>query len=285
MLPNSIIVNLEVTRLGLSNLGDFYNERDGVLDVGKLVARSKRHSVKQSALRGKVAFVIDGQHRLRAFEFARSKQDFPLVVTALVDLSLARVAEIFVKINYFQKPVNKSLALDLLGISKNIFPKYYVLHEAVQMLNDEIDSPFYNKIKMLGLGKGFISQASLIGALEKYKTEKVFRDIGLRYNARNVYDVLWNYFSCVAAELSDFWGDDRFLSKTIGIRALIRLMRDLLQLFCKESVTFSTKNLTTYLRRINHKTIRRLATQGLGGEKGVNEVYAALYKDCASAKK
>ncbi len=78
--------------------------------------------------------------------------NFNLIVSAYFNLSLTDIAEIFFQINYHQKPVNKFLVFDLLGISEKIFPQYYLLHNVVKKLNEEINSPFYNQIKMLGSG-------------------------------------------------------------------------------------------------------------------------------------
>lgn len=273
VLANNIIINFELRQLGLK-FDDVYDSKDSTLDLDKMLRKAK--SREGTTLKGKVAFVIDGQHRLRAFDYAR-KKDFPLIVTALIDLSLAEIAEIFVKINYYQKPVNKSLALDLLGITKDIFPQYYYFHDLVERLNDDIESPFYNNIRMLGVGKGFISQASIISAIEKYKLDRILKECNIPIDdGKTLYNIFWNYFRAVSKVFNEHWGENRFLSKTIGIRALIRLLGYILKHFWKEQIEFSEKNISKQLRQIDTGLFDSPELKGLGGEKGVRVLYKML---------
>ncbi|HPJ13844.1 MAG TPA: DGQHR domain-containing protein [Spirochaetota bacterium] len=272
VLSNNIIINLNLRELNLS-INDVYDEKSKLLNIKKIMDKSNKLRDCPQELKGKIAFVIDGQHRLRAFEFAE-KKSFNLIITALIDLSLAEVAEIFVKINYYQTPVNKSLALDLLGISENIFPKYYKLYKIINRLNDEIGSPFYGKVKMLGMGKGFVSQASFITAIEKYNLEKTLLKIGV--NIDDLYDILWNYFTMISKVFNEFWGEKKFLSKTIGIRAFIKLLGDILIHFNKKSLEFSSDELQKHFSKIKKETIKTLSEESLGGEKGVNSLYDKL---------
>ena len=274
VLANNIIINFELEKLGLS-LPDVYDEEKHLLDIARITKEANNGTRMVRELVGKAAFVIDGQHRLRAFDYTR-KRHFPLVVTALVDLSLAEIAEIFVKINYYQKPVNKSLVLDLLGISPEIFPRYYVLHNAVNKLNDDFESPFYGKIRMLGIGRGFISQASIIGAIEQYKIDKVLRNVGTEPTEEEWYDIIWNFFKAVSFVFRDFWGEGRFLSKTVGIRALIRLMGDVLVEFNSKRKEFSKSNVQKLLGKIDKEVLVSADKEGLVGEKGVRIFYDKL---------
>jgi DGQHR domain-containing protein len=259
VLANDIIVNIELEKNGLE-LKDIYDEKNNAINDKLLKTKSSTSK--------KIAFVIDGQHRLRAFEYS-TKKDYPLVVAALIDLSLAEVAELFVKINYYQKPVNKSLVLDLLGISADIFPQYYILHNVVLKLNEDIASPFYQKIKMLGLGKGYISQASIISSIEKYKIEKTLRAAGIKPSEEILFNVIWNYFSAVENVFESYWGSDKLLSKTIGIRALFRVLQLILQNAVRDKKTFSKELIERQLKKINQDIFISKEVKGLGGEKGV----------------
>lgn len=273
VLPNDIIINLELERLGLT-LEQVYDETTHTLDLKEMINKANDLQDINMHLKGKIAFVIDGQHRLRAFEYA--EKNLPLVIAALVNLSLAEVAEIFVKINYYQKPVNKSLVLDLLGISQDVFPQYYKLHEVVKRLNEDIESPFYSNIKMLGIGKGFISQASIINAIEKYKIEKVLEELQIEPTKEILYNVIWNFFKAVEIEFNEYWGEKRFLSKSIGIRSSVLLMRDILKSCASKRKEFSVKEIHNYLNRIDKKLFESPDITGLGGEKGVKLLYQKL---------
>jgi len=265
VLANDIIINVELEKNGLS-MENIYDEFTGKLDYQILKETSESLSNKQ-----KIAFVVDGQHRLRAFEYAE-KQEFPLIVAALIDLSLAEVAELFVKINYYQKPVNKSHVLDLLGISENIFPQYFKLHKVVEKLNEDIASPFYGNIKMLGLGKGYISQASIISSIEKYKLEKILIDAKIETSEEVLYNVIWNFFKAVENTFSVHWGSNRFLSKTIGIRSLFIVLGHILSKTIQKKKEFSYINIEKELKIIDHSIFNNPDITGFGGESGVKQL-------------
>lgn len=262
VLANNIIINLELEKNGLS-LEEIYDKQTGMLNLEILRSPLDRQN--------KVAFVIDGQHRLRAFNFT-NKKDFPLVISALIDLSLAEVAELFVKINYYQKPVNKSLVLDLLGISGKIFPQYFKLHKIVDKLDTDIASPFYGNIKMLGLGKGYISQASIITSIERYKLEKILESAKITASEEVLYNVIWNFFKAVEKTFPLYWGSGKLLSKTIGIRALFIVLGHVLSKAIKAKIVFSVSNIELELKKIDQSIFRNQDIAGFGGEKGVRQL-------------
>jgi DGQHR domain-containing protein len=260
VLANNIIINLELEKNGFS-FEDIYDEEKKEFDVGLLIKKSKKDHKK-------TAFVIDGQHRLRAFEFT-NQNSFPLVISAMIDLSLAEVAEIFVKINYYQKPVNKSLVLDLLGISKKMFPEYFILHNVVEKLNDDMASPFYGNVKMLGTGKGYVSQASLISAMEKYKIREILKNAGITPTEDVLYNLIWNYFEAVKKTFPEFWGEKKILCKNIGIRAMFNIMKLLLQKTISKKQEFSPSIVSVYLKKIDRNIFSSPDSTAFGGEKGV----------------
>jgi DGQHR domain-containing protein len=277
-LANNIIINFELAALGLK-LEDVYSTIDHTLNIEELKSRANICKGKRPVpLRGKCAFVIDGQHRLRAFKYAKNVH-FPLIVTALIDRSLAEVAELFIQINYNQKPINKSLAYDLLGISGKIFPEYQELHDLVKRLNNEVDSPFYSRVKMLGVGKGVVSQASLITAIEKYRVRETLTEIlGIKPTVEVLYNVIWQFFSSVSTVFHIEWAIGGKLSRTIGTRALFLVMIDLLKLFHEKGREFSAAELAQDLRNVN---ISKIFQQkgGFGGEKGVKELSKLILSD------
>lgn len=263
VLANNIIINLELEKNGFA-FEDIYDEANKKLNIGLLIRKSRRDHKK-------TAFVIDGQHRLRAFEFS-NQNSFPLVISAMIDLSLAEVAEIFVKINYYQKPVNKSLVLDLLGISKKMFPDYFILHNVVEKLNNDMASPFYGNIKMLGTGKGYVSQASLISAIEKYKIREKLKAIDITPTEDVLYNLIWNYFEAVKETFAEFWGEKKILSKNIGIRAMFNVMESVLQKTISKKQEFSPSNISVYLKKIDKDIFSNPDSTAFGGEKGVKHL-------------
>ncbi len=104
--------------------------------------------------------IIDGQHRLWAFEDSDFKGDFELPVVAFVGLDLSWQAYLFYTINIKPKKINASLAFDLYPLLRaedwlNKFEGPIIYREAraqeiVDMLWSHPDSPWHHRINMLG---------------------------------------------------------------------------------------------------------------------------------------
>ena len=104
--------------------------------------------------------VIDGQHRLWAFDEAALNGSFDLPVVAFVGLDLSWQAYLFYTINIKPKKINPSLAFDLYPLlrtetwlEKIEGPKVYResrAQEIVDILWAHEESPWYRRINMLG---------------------------------------------------------------------------------------------------------------------------------------
>lgn len=211
-------------------------------------------------------FVIDGQHRLRAFSYVE-KDDFEIPVSAFVDLTWAEIADIFVKINYYQKPVNKSLVYDLLGISPDIFPDFKEAHTIVQVLNESMSSPWFGLIKMLGIGKGIITQATFINALSKYK---ILTEVLKPYSISEKALILSNYFSAIKNIFPKEWGSKGYIiSKSIGFNALVAIFPSVFYSIIKEHKSFQLQVIEEYLLPMKQINLEDPAIKGLGGMSGV----------------
>lgn len=242
VIPNNIIINIKSDNLYTDN--------------GKLCLRKIKSSV----------FVIDGQHRLRAFAYA-NKKDFELPVAAFIDLTWAEIAEIFVKINYYQKSVNKSLVYDLLGISSEIFPDFKEAHSIVQVLNDSMNSPWFGLIKMLGIGKGVITQATFINALTKYKIlDEVLKDFSTSEKAL----ILTNYFDAIKNSFVSEWGNKTsIISKSIGFHAFMSIFPSVFKYITTKHESFESSVIEEYLMPIRSINLNDSDIKGLGGMSGV----------------
>jgi DGQHR domain-containing protein len=120
--------------------------------------------------------VIDGQHRLWAFEEGGIEQDFDLPVVAFVGLDISWQAYLFYTINIKPKKINTSLAYDLYPLLRTedwlekFEGKIYRetrAQELTELLWVHARSPWRNRINMLGDpgDKANVSQASFIRAL------------------------------------------------------------------------------------------------------------------------
>ena len=104
--------------------------------------------------------VIDGQHRLWAFDDTNLNGSFDLPVVAFVGLDLSWQAYLFYTINIKPKKINPSLAFDLYPLlraetwlEKLEGPKVYResrAQEIVDILWSHSESPWYHRINMLG---------------------------------------------------------------------------------------------------------------------------------------
>lgn len=104
--------------------------------------------------------VIDGQHRLWAFDDTALNGSFDLPVVAFVGLDLSWQAYLFYTINIKPKKINPSLAFDLYPLlrtetwlEKLEGPKVYResrAQEIVDILWAHSESPWYRRINMLG---------------------------------------------------------------------------------------------------------------------------------------
>jgi DNA phosphorothioation-associated DGQHR protein 1 len=103
----------------------------------------------------RIAAIIDGQHRLKGFKDAspRRQNETDLIVAIYFDLPSPYQAYIFASINYNQKPVNKSLALEQFGYLTSLSPQKSWSPELlsvflVRKLNTDKDSSFFNHIRV-----------------------------------------------------------------------------------------------------------------------------------------
>lgn len=209
-------------------------------------------------------FIVDGQHRMMAMKslydklngaLFRSKDDevvlnylkhYKFNCVLLVNYDLWEQGQVFVNVNFKQKPVNKSLYYEIFGSDYNENPTMwkqnhvYLAHSLTKMLNSHEDSPYKGHVKMLGTGKGYISQAflvegimrhfGLVGIWSIYK-KKLGKDSDVRYMAVE----LLSYFAAVYDVFRKYWPEEgvkedemgTIICKTTGTGALLRLMKDI----------------------------------------------------------
>lgn len=138
--------------------------------------------------------IIDGQHRLWAFEESDLIEgNYELPVIAYVDLDLAWQAYLFYTINIKPVKINTSLGYDLYPLLRTqkwlenskeglMFYRENRAQEIVELLWSYSESPWFGRIKMLGEGDGNISQAAFIKALTssflKKSSERTSRSMG-----------------------------------------------------------------------------------------------------------
>ena len=150
------------------------------------------------------AQLIDGQHRLEGLKLAiREKQEIAernIIVSMAINLETVDAAKIFLNINSEQKPVPRSLIYDLYGVTAE--DRNFAVNRATdiaEMLNQNVDSPFYNVIKYPGAprGKGKLDLSTVVNAL------KAHVDHGGKFEECNISNlvlqanILQNYFKAL----------------------------------------------------------------------------------------
>ena len=120
--------------------------------------------------------VIDGQHRLWAFDESNENEDFELPVVAFYGLDLSWQAYLFYTINIRPVKINTSLAFDLYPLLRTESwleygegPRIYRetrAQEVVQALYSHPSSPWFQHINMLGEpGMRMVRQSAWIRSL------------------------------------------------------------------------------------------------------------------------
>jgi DGQHR domain-containing protein len=202
--------------------------------------------------------VIDGQHRIAGlYEF--KSPSFEMPVTVFIGSDLADQAYVFATVNLEQTKVSKSLAYDLFALAKTRSPQR-TCHNIAVVLDSDEKSPFYKRIKRLGVATPgrigeTITQATFVESLLPYisrqpkedrdlllkggklprlsQTEKqqlIFRDFFLDERDLDIADVIFNYFSAISERWHEGWiGSERgiILNRASGFRALMKVLRPL----------------------------------------------------------
>jgi len=179
------------------------------------------------------ALIVDGQHRMfglkKSGEEVYSKFDIPVVF--LFEPTLEQQAIIFSIINEKQTKVSYSLVAQLFGvIDKRTEEK--VAHSLAASLNSRPDSPFYQRVKMLGkrasdelnetLSQGTIVRQLAILLAESGKNN-VFRDLYEENDDAFMLKILLNYFTAAKEVWPIEWNsNDYILTKTVGFTGLIK---------------------------------------------------------------
>lgn len=191
--PNSIIIAANYNEDG------FIEEKEKL--TWKLINKSDNIYEIIVPTNYKLASIIDGQHRLNGFKEATSdrKKNTDLLVAIYFDLPSPYQAYLFASINYNQKPVSKSLALEQFGYLTEITPADSWSPELLSVylsrqLNLDKDSNFFNHIKVAPQNDEFlltidpkdqswlISSATVVDGILKLITTNPKRDSNILNN-------------------------------------------------------------------------------------------------------
>ncbi|MDT8444691.1 MAG: DGQHR domain-containing protein [Desulfuromonadales bacterium] len=161
----------------------------------------------------------------------------------ILDYDRSIIARLFYTINYTQKSVNKSLLYHLTAEFSTEINEINFLHDVVKALNESEKSPFFKRIKMLGVSPRemdsddkkmmTLSQAFLIDyflyTLIAKKVSSAIQPIFYYYYKHDerfaIVRFIVSYFTA-AKEILPEWDNPKesMISKSVGVGALIKVL-------------------------------------------------------------
>src|SRR5678816_4914656 len=176
---------------------------------------------------------IDGQHRLLALHADIDNikdEDFTVPAIIFDRLPEDHVVQMFVTINAKHTRLNASHLVSLSGRQLYRDEALATGHDIVRALNDREDSPLYDEIKLLGVGRGRVAQAPLAQELKKLFVEGgVFsgRRGDVHEEAKKFFV---NYFKQIAVVFGGAWNGRKYsIRSASALRAFIRVAPEVIK--------------------------------------------------------
>jgi DGQHR domain-containing protein len=178
--------------------------------------------------------VLDGQHRLLALHaVTQAGENLGIEVPAVLfdRLDARQIVELFVTINAKHTRLNPSHIVSLAGRKLYPDPNQALAHDVIRSLNEDETSPLVGEIKMLGTGRGRVSQAPLAEEIVDFleTVEKIgggARMNELRQGAKRFF---LNYMKALAGIFPTAWVGRKYSIKTgAALRAFIRVAPDVM---------------------------------------------------------
>ncbi len=177
---------------------------------------------------------IDGQHRLLALhaDIARFQgEDFSVPAIIFDRLPEDHVVQMFVTINAKHTRLNASHLVSLSGRQLYRDEALATAHDVVRALNDREDSPLYDEIKLLGVGRGRVAQAPLAQELKKLFIGDAFtggrKSVDVHEDAKKFFV---NYFKQIALVFGGAWNGRKYsIRSASALRAFVRVAPDVVR--------------------------------------------------------
>lgn len=175
---------------------------------------------------------LDGQHRLLALS-AKGEDDLDIDIPSVLfdKLDSRQIVELFVTINAKHTKLNPSHLISLSGRRLYADRHQALAHDIIRRLNEEEGSPLQGEIKILGVGKGKVSQASLADEMVELfsNIEKIGGEDRYKEIEENGKRFFLNYFKAIQTIFPKAWIGRKYSIKTgAALRAFIRLSPDVM---------------------------------------------------------
>jgi DGQHR domain-containing protein len=174
---------------------------------------------------------IDGQHRLLALHADIDRfegEDFSVPAIIFDRLPEDHIVQMFVTINAKHTRLNASHLVSLSGRQLYRDENLATAHDVVRALNDREDSPLYDEIKLLGVGRGRVAQAPLAQELKKLFSSGTFS--GKKDGHEEAKKFFVNYFKQIALVFGGAWNGRKYsIRSASALRAFIRVAPDVVR--------------------------------------------------------
>ena len=178
---------------------------------------------------------IDGQHRLLALHADIERfenEDFAVPAIIFDRLPEDHVVQMFVTINAKHTRLNASHLVSLSGRQLYRDEALATGHDIVRALNDREDSPLYDEIKLLGVGRGRVAQAPLAQEFKKlFANDDALGGARKAANFREESKKFFvNYLRQIASLFETAWNGRKYsIRSATALRAFIRVAPDVIQ--------------------------------------------------------
>src|SRR6266705_1523171 len=178
--------------------------------------------------------VLDVQHRLLALHaLSQAGENMNIEVPAVLfdSLDARQIVELFVTINAKHTRLNPSHIISLSGRKLYPDPNQALAHDVIRSLNEDDTSPLHGEIKMLGTGRGRVSQAPLAEEIVDFleTVEKVGGGARLSEIRNGAKRFFLNYVKALSTTFPQAWVGRKYSIKTgSALRAFIRVAPDVM---------------------------------------------------------
>jgi len=178
---------------------------------------------------------IDGQHRLLALHAGMDQfqgENFTVPAVIFDRLPEDHVVQMFVTINAKHTRLNPSHLVSLSGRQLYRDAALAAAHDVIRALSEKEDSPLNGEIKLLGVGRGRVSQAPLAQELKKLFAANAFGEgkRGETFRDEDAKKFYVNYFKQVAMVFGAAWNGRKYSIKSASaLRAFIRVTPEIIK--------------------------------------------------------
>lgn len=173
-------------------------------------------------------FVIDGQHRL--YGASQCQEDIQLPVCIFKDLDIRQEVQYFLDINGLQRGVAKPLRIELLKFISEPESKDDIRRRLFNELNEDINSPLYQKMSATLSIQGKLSHVPFQQAIDPLLDGDILRHFD--YEGKKA--LIINYLSAIKYTLEKMESNSDRITNSIFFQAIFKIFDDV----CSISLTY-----------------------------------------------